>query len=64
MMDNVPATAEHEPHIGRIAPRLGRLRDETRETVILGRRQGDAVVCLIAAESRQTVRRTAQVGTS
>lgn len=62
MMDNVLAIAEHEPHIGRIAPRLDRLRDETRETVILGRRQGDAVVYLTIAEGRQTVRYTAQVG--
>lgn len=62
MMDNVVAIAEHEPHISRIAPRLDRLRDETRETVILGRQQGDGVVYLSIAEGPQTVRYTARVG--
>lgn len=62
MMDNVLSIAEHEPHISRIAPRLETLRDETRETIILGRQQGNAVVYLIIAEGPQTVRYTARVG--
>jgi DNA-binding IclR family transcriptional regulator len=62
MMDNVLAIAGHEPHIGRIAPRLERLRDETQETVILGRQHGDGVVYLVIAEGPQTVRYTARVG--
>src|SRR5262245_32050990 len=37
MMDNVLASPEHEPHIAGIASRLERLRNETRETIILGR---------------------------
>lgn len=62
MMDNVLTISGHEPHIDRIAPRLERLRDVTRETVILGRRHGDGVVYLMIAEGRQTVRYTAGVG--
>jgi IclR family transcriptional regulator, acetate operon repressor len=62
MMDNVIAIAEHEPHVSHIAPRLERLRNETQETVILGRQHGDGVVYLTIADGPQTVRYTARVG--
>src|SRR5262249_22098053 len=46
----------------RMLPVMAALRDETGETVILGRREKNAVVYLHVCESRQTVRYSAQVG--
>ena len=46
----------------RIGSELRVLRDETRETVILGKRQGDAVLYLDVVEGPHTVRYTARPG--
>jgi IclR family transcriptional regulator, acetate operon repressor len=54
--------AAHEPLIERLRPALIRLRDETRETVILGKRQGDRIIYLEVLESLQTIRYSAQPG--
>lgn len=48
--------------VARLAPWLEQLRDETGETVILGKRQGDAVVYLQVVESRQSIRYSAAPG--
>lgn len=51
-----------EPWMARIEPVLVTLRDQTHETVILGKRQGDRVVYLQVIEGPQTIRYTAQAG--
>ena len=62
MLDQATSIAACEPHVSRMLPILAALRDETDETVILGRREGDAVVYLHVCESRQTVRYSARAG--
>jgi DNA-binding IclR family transcriptional regulator len=62
MLDHATAIAACEPYVARMLPLMEALRDETGETVILGRREKDAVVYLHVCESRQTVRYTAQAG--
>jgi DNA-binding IclR family transcriptional regulator len=51
-----------EPWMARIEPVLARLRDQTRETVILGKRQGDRVIYLQVLEGPQSIRYSSQVG--
>jgi DNA-binding IclR family transcriptional regulator len=62
MLDQVTAIAATEPHVARLLPIMTELRDETNESVILGRREGNSVVYLQVCESRQTVRYSARVG--
>src|SRR5205085_7210693 len=52
----------HDPILQRLQPTLERLRDETRETVILGRRQKDQIAYLEVLESPQTIRYSANAG--
>lgn len=52
----------HDPVLEDIAPVLANLREETGETVLVGRRQGDAVLYLDVFEGRQTVRYSAGAG--
>lgn len=56
--------AAHEPIVNRLIPRLRRLRDESRETVILGKPQAHwrSVVYLEVLESPQSIRYSAAVG--
>jgi len=51
-----------EPWMARIEPALTLLRDQTQETVILGKRQGDRVVYLNVIEGPQSIRYTARAG--
>jgi len=51
-----------DPFIERTTPLLERLRDTSRETVILGKRQGDAVVYLQVVESTHSIRYSAKPG--
>jgi len=51
-----------DPFIERTTPVLERLRDASRETVILGKRQGDAVVYLQVVESTHPIRYSAKPG--
>ena len=53
---------ENDPLIERAAPLLERLRDSSRETVILGKRQGDAVIYLHVIEGLHPIRYSAQPG--
>ena len=54
--------AQFEPVIPRIEPLLAQLRDETRETVILGARQGLRVIYLAVFEGDQTIRYISRPG--
>ncbi|MFO1218024.1 MAG: IclR family transcriptional regulator [Burkholderiaceae bacterium] len=52
----------HDPFVERVMPLLERLRDASRETVILGKRQGDAVIYLQVVESTNPIRYSARPG--
>ncbi len=54
--------ADHDPFLDRIAPLLHALRDRTKETVIVGKRQGDAVLYLDVIEGLHTIRYSARPG--
>lgn len=53
---------DKDPFIERAAELLERLRDSSRETVILGKRQGDSVVYLQVLEGLHVVRYSAKPG--
>ncbi|MBP0639611.1 IclR family transcriptional regulator [Cupriavidus sp. AcVe19-6a] len=53
---------EKDPFLERATPVLERLRDATRETVILGKRQGDAVIYLQVIEGLHAIRYSAKPG--
>ena len=53
---------EKDPLVERVMPMLERLRDTSRETVILGKRQGDAVIYLQVVESPNPIRYSARPG--
>ena len=56
------AIATGESWIDRLEPVLVELRDTTRETVILGKRQSNKVIYLALLEGPQTIRYSAKVG--
>ncbi len=62
LLDLAQTIVHNDPFLERIEPQLHALRDETRETVILGKRQGEAVLYLDVAEGLHTVRYTAKPG--
>jgi len=62
LLDLAQAIVHNDPFLERIGSELQALRDETRETVILGKRQGDAVLYLDVVEGTHTVRYTARPG--
>ncbi|UEM04619.1 IclR family transcriptional regulator [Skermanella rosea] len=51
-----------DPMLERMAAFLERLRDDTGETVILGKRQDDAVIYLDVVEGARTIRYSAEPG--
>lgn len=53
---------QNDPYAARIAPVLERLRDASRETIILGKRQGDQVIYLQVVESENPIRYSARPG--
>lgn len=53
---------EHDPVARLLEPELAALRDDVDETVILGTRQGDAVLYLLVLESRQSIRYSSRAG--
>lgn len=53
---------EKDPFVERMMPLLERLRDSSRETVILGKQQGDAVIYLQVVESPHSIRYSAKPG--
>jgi IclR family acetate operon transcriptional repressor len=52
----------HDPLLDRIAPSMEKLRDETGETVLLGKLQAGKLVYLHVTESHQSIRYTAKAG--
>jgi IclR family transcriptional regulator, acetate operon repressor len=52
----------HDPFVEHVMPLLERLRDSSRETVILGKRQGDAVIYLQVVESPHPIRYSSRPG--
>ncbi|MBV7485840.1 IclR family transcriptional regulator [Bordetella sp. BOR01] len=62
MFDVTRDIVEKDPFVERITPVLERLRDTSRETVILGKRQGNAVVYLQVVESAHSIRYSARPG--
>lgn len=62
MFDMARDIHEKDPFVERVMPLLERLRDASRETVILGKRQGDAVIYLQVVESPHSIRYSAKPG--
>lgn len=62
ILDVARTIVENDPVLERVEPELLRLRDQSRETIILGKRQSDAVVYLAVIEGPHTVRYTARPG--
>jgi len=62
MFDVARDIAAKDPLIERATPVLERLRDATRETVILGKRQGDSVIYLQVIEGLHVIRYTSKPG--
>lgn len=54
--------ARHDPLIESVLPVATALRNRTKETVILGKRQDDRVIYLLVIESEQTIRYSAHPG--
>ncbi|MDX5362438.1 MAG: IclR family transcriptional regulator [Alphaproteobacteria bacterium] len=54
--------ARRDPLVRKITPLMTALRDETGETVIMGKRQGDAIIYLDVIEGTHTIRYTAHPG--
>jgi DNA-binding IclR family transcriptional regulator len=52
----------HDPLLDRVAPFLEKLRDDTDETVLLGKLQAGKLVYLHVVESQQSIRYTARAG--
>jgi IclR family acetate operon transcriptional repressor len=53
---------DKDPFVERVVPLLERLRNASHETIILGKRQGDAVIYLQVIESTHAIRYTARPG--
>lgn len=62
ILDVAEAIVRNDPLLEAAAPILARLRDDTGETVILGAREGDAVVYLEVIEGLHTIRYSAKPG--
>ena len=62
LLEIASVIADHDPVLESMVPILEALRDETRETVLLGRRQGDVILYLDVFEGGQTVRYSAGAG--
>jgi len=62
ILDLAATVVAHDPYLERLNPMLERLRDETLETVILGKHQKDHVLYLEVLESPQTIRYSARAG--
>jgi len=62
LFDIARAISAGESWIERVHPLLIELRDVTRETILLGKRQGNRVVYIAVFEGTQTIRYSAHVG--
>lgn len=62
LLEITNAIFQHDPALELLAPHLESLRDQSGETVILGRRQDLAVVYLDVIDGTQTIRYSAKAG--
>lgn len=62
MLDAATAITRKDPFTERAIPVLERLRDSTRETVILGKRQGDNIIYLHVIDGLNAIRYSAKAG--
>lgn len=62
LLELAQTVGAHDPVLERISPMLSEMRDRFRETVIIGKRQGDAVLYLDVIAGLHTVRYTAHPG--
>lgn len=62
ILDLATTIVAHDPILERLGPLLNELREETGETIILGRRHKDRVLYLDVRESAQTIRYSARSG--
>jgi IclR family acetate operon transcriptional repressor len=62
LLEIASVISSHDPVLESMVPILEALRDESRETVLLGRRQGDAILYLDVFEGGQTLRYSAGAG--
>jgi IclR family acetate operon transcriptional repressor len=62
LLDLARNIASKDPFLDRIGAELEKLRDECAETVILGKRQGDEVVYLLALDGPSPLRYAAKAG--
>lgn len=62
ILDLAANIVAHDPYLERMGPMLERLRTETAETVILGKRQRDSILYLEVLESPQTIRYSSRAG--
>jgi IclR family acetate operon transcriptional repressor len=62
LYDLAVETQAHDPFVQLATPLLERLRDSSQETVILGKRQGEAVIYLQVFESPHSIRYSARPG--
>jgi DNA-binding IclR family transcriptional regulator len=60
--DVAQALADNDPFLQRAMPLLEQLRDSSGETVIVGKRQGDAVIYLQVLEGAHAIRYSARAG--
>jgi DNA-binding IclR family transcriptional regulator len=54
--------ARCDPLVDRVLPVMTSLRDQTKETIILGKRNEERVIYLVVVESEQTIRYSARPG--
>ena len=62
LLEIATTIAAHDPVLETIVPVLEALRDETDETILLGRRQGETILYLDVIEGGQTLRYSAGAG--
>jgi DNA-binding IclR family transcriptional regulator len=62
LLEQAQIIAAHDPVLERVAPVLAALRDETKETVLLGKLQQNQVIYLDILEGPQSIRYTARAG--
>lgn len=62
LLDLAANIVAHDPFIERMTPAMDWLRNQTKETVILGKRQKDNIIYLEVLESPQTIRYSARAG--
>ncbi len=62
LLEIATVISAHDPVLESMVPILEALRDETNETVLLGRRQGEEILYLDVYEGGQTVRYSAGAG--